>query len=463
MTGKRVGDFEIIDVYDLKQEEFEKFRDEHDDFEYWQEGETVYTAEEYREELFGDLERGQEFTVSKYFGCDENIVIPDVATQLSSGLFEDNEKIKNVIIPDGVKVIESSAFRNCTALEKVVFGKNVADIWAFAFCGCSALKEIEIPSGITNIRRGVFAKCAALKEVTIPDGVKALSEDAFADCFSLSCVHLGSGLKRIYSGAFARDKSLKKITLPLSLESVDMHAFSESGIEELYIPKNVSDVGQCPFTSCGNLKKIEVDTENPHLICKDNCIVRKSIGMLLATVGNFKLPNDGSIKKIWHWMFCGNRDLTEMDIPEGVTHLYHSVFAGCKNLRRVSLPNTLENIGEKDFEGCDALEEIVIPGSVKEVESWAFSCSGIKKLVIKRGVKILGFNAFNGCKSLTEAYIPSSVYKIDCGLLSGELFRDCNENLCVYMEKHENGVHEYLTRFLGKVKVKFIDKGPMFD
>ena len=463
MMRKRVGDFEIIDVYEVKQEEFESFRDEHDDFEYWDEGDRVYTAEEYHDVLFGDLLPGQEFTVSKYFGNGEHVVIPDVATQLSSGLFEGNEKIKSVIIPDSVKVISDSVFKSCTALEEVKFGNGVAEISEYAFSGCTALKEIKIPDGITAISKGVFSGCTALKKINIPDGVTMLGEEAFSNCTSLSCVDLGQGLKRINYGVFQGCKALEKVSLPQSLTKVDFHAFAESGVEELYLPKNVDDVGRSPYLRCGNLKKVEVDFENSHLICKDNCIIQKSNGMLIAVVGQFKLPDDGSLKKIWHWMFNGNRSLTEIDIPDGVTHLYNSVFECCTNLRRVSLPSTLEIIGKSDFAGCDALEEIVIPGSVKEVEREAFYCSGIRKLVIKRGVKILDINAFNGCNRLVEAYIPSSVCEIEGGHFNGELFRGCNKNLCVYMEKHENGTHKYLARFLGNVKVKFIDNDKIFD
>ena len=438
MTGKRTNDFEIIDVYDLKQEEYETFRDEHDDFEWWQEGETIYSAEDYRHLVFGDLQPGQEFAAIKYFGNDENIVIPDEATQLISGLFEGNGKIKSVTIPDSVKIIGDNAFKNCTALEEVRFGKNVTEISAYAFNGCTALKKIEIP-----------------------DGVMMLGEYAFADCTSLSCVHLGSGLKRIYSGTFIGCKALKNITLPESLIDVNLHAFLKSGVEELYIPKNVSDVRSGSYLNCRTLKKIEVDPENPHIVSKGNCIISKSTGTLLAAVGDFKLPDDGSVKRIDNWIFNGNRDLTEIDIPEGVTHLYSSAFECCANLRRVSLPSTLEVIGKSVFAGCDALEEIEIPGSVREVEREAFYCSGIKKLVIKRGVQILDSDAFNSCKSLVEAYIPSSV-TINGGPF-GKLFPDCNKKLCVYIEKHENGAHNYIARFLGNVKVKFIDKDEIFD
>ena len=460
MTGKREGDFEIIDVYDVKQEEFERFRDEHDDFEWWQEGEIAYTAEEYREKLFGELQPGQVFTAFKYLGSGENVTIPDGVTQLSSGLFEGNDRIKRISVPDDVEEISDSVFKDCTALEEVKFGKGVTEISALAFSGCTSLKEIELPS-VGAIRNGTFRGCTALTQVTIPDSVRRLGEEAFADCTALSCVHLGSGLKWVQTRAFKGCTALKSITLPPSLQTVDLHAFAQSGIEELYLPKNVDDVGSAPFLRCRNLKKVEVDPDNTRLICKDNCIVRG--GMLVAAIGDFKLPNDGSIKKIWHWMFNGNRDLTEIDIPEGVTHLFHSVFECCSNLRRVGLPSTLEVVGESDFAGCDALEEIVIPGSVETVEREAFYCSGIKRLVIKRGVKILGNNAFNGCTNLVEAYIPSSVYKIDCGFFNGDLFRDCNKNLRVYMEKHENGAHTYLARFLGTAKVVFIDKDPIFD
>ncbi|MCH5158632.1 MAG: leucine-rich repeat domain-containing protein [Clostridiales bacterium] len=462
MTGKRVGDFEIIDVYDLLQEEYERFRDEHDDFEWWQEGETRYSAEDYHHLLFGELQPGQEIAVTKYFGSDDNIVIPDEATQLNEGLFEGNAKIKSVIIPDSVNTIGVNAFKNCTALTDVKLGKCVKDICAYAFCGCKSLKQIELPRGLTVIRRGAFMECG-LTSVTVPGSVENVCEHAFWDCTSLSSVSLENGIKRIHSGAFKGCRALKNITLPQSLTQVELYAFFDSGIEDLYIPKNVSDVSKCSYLNSRTLKKIEVDPENPHLVSKCNCLIRKSSGILIAAVGDFKLPDDGSLKKIDTWVFNGNRNLTEIDIPEGVTHLYHSVFECCANLRRVSLPSTLEVVGESDFAGCDALEEIEIPGSVKEIEKEAFYCCGIRKVVIKRGVEVIGFNAFNGCKNLVEAYIPSSVYKIDCGLFNGELFRDCNKNLCVYMEKRENGSHEYLARFLGKVKVKFIDRNEIFD
>ena len=440
MKKKRVGDFEIIDVYDLKQEEFETFRDEHDDFEWWEEGETIYSAEDYHSFLFGDLQPGQEFAALKYLGNNENIVIPDEATQLVCGLFEGNEKIRSVIIPDSVNMIEDNAFKNCTALESVKFGAGVTEISAYAFCGCKSLKKIEIPNS-----------------------VKSIGEYGFYNCTSLSSVSLDSCcIKRINEGTFKGCAALKNITLPESLTDLNLHALFESGIEELYIPKNVSSIRGGSYLNCRTLKKIEVDPDNPHLVSKNNCIISKSGGLLLATVGDFKLPNDGSVKKIDTWLFNGNRNLTEIDIPEGVTHLYSSAFECCTNLRRVSLPSTLESIGKSVFAGCEALEEILIPGSVKEVEREAFYCSGIRKLVIKRGVKVLHMGAFNGCKQLTEAYIPSSVCKIEGGPF-GELFSDCNKKLCVYIEKRENGSHENLARYLGKTKVKFIDSNEIFD
>ena len=461
MARERVGDFEITDVYDILEEEFEQFKYDHDDFTWWQEDETPYTEEEYRWNLFGDLQPGQEFTVTKYFGNGEKIVIPDKATQLSSGLFEGNGKIKSVIIPDSVKIISDSVFKNCTALEEVKFGKGIEDIYADAFSGCTALKEIDIPKGLTSIRNGVFSKCSALTQVVIPDNIERIGESTFADCASLSSVHLGSGLKRINYYAFRRCKLLKSITLPQSLEVVHLTAFLETGIEELYLPKNVSDIGN--ITSCKNLKKIEVDPENPHLLCKDNCVISRYSGMLYAAIGKYKLPDDGSIKMIFHWGLYNNPDLTEIDIPEGVTKLYSSALELCKNLRRVTLPSTLEIIGERAFGSSHALEEIVIPGSVKEIQKEAFEFSGIKKLVIKRGVKIIGINAFHCCRQLVEVHIPSSVYRIDGGPFSGDLFKDCHKNLCVYMEKWENGAHKYLARFLGKVKVEFVDRDPVCD
>lgn len=463
MTEKRVGDFEIADLYDLLEEQFEKFRCEHDDFKYWKEDDIVYTAEEYREELFGNLQPGQEIIVTGYFGSNEHVVIPDGATSMAERLFSGNTAMKSVRLPGSLKKINCYVFKNCTALTSVDIPDSVTEIDYGAFLNCTALERVQLGNNLSSVGIKAFSGCTSLKSVIIPDSVSDISDNAFDGCSSLSEVRLGSGLKRICTGAFAGCSLLREINLPESVTKVDLNAFYRSGLEEIYLPKNVDDTGHHPLSSRNNLKKVVIDPENPYLVCKGNCIIRVSNGMLLTTVGKFELPNDGSIKKIWHWVFCENPDLTEIDIPEGVTHLYHSVFSGCKNLRRVNLPDTLEIIGQEDFAHCTALEEIVIPGNVKEVETRAFESCGIKRLIVKRGVKILGFNAFNNCKSLEEAYIPSTVHKIDCGLFDGYLFGGSNENLCVYIEKWDNDAHKHLSNFVGKFKVVFVDKNEICD
>lgn len=65
--------------------------------------------------------------------------------------------------------------------------------------------------------------------------------------------------------------------------------------------------------------------------------------------------------------FNGNKNITEVVIPEGVQEVAAWTFQYCSNLSKISLPNTLLFIDSHAFTGCNLLTEITIPASVLSI------------------------------------------------------------------------------------------------
>ena len=56
--------------------------------------------------------------------------------------------------------------------------------------------------------------------------------------------------------------------------------------------------------------------------------------------------------------------LTDITIPDSVTHIGYAAFSYCRGLASISIPNSVSNIGEDALNNCDALAEIrILEGS----------------------------------------------------------------------------------------------------
>ena len=139
---------------------------------------------------------------------------------------------------------------------------------------------------------------------------------------------------------------------------------------------------------------------------------------------NYTLINSKTIsEKISDYAFINNENLTELIIPEGVTHIGERAFSGCKNLKKVVLPQSLVSIGASAFSGCENLEEIVLPPNLKKLNYRTFAdCKRLKKIIIPEGIEELEWAVFSGCENLEEIVLPESIKKID-----KQLFLNCKK------------------------------------
>ena len=168
-------------------------------------------------------------------------------------------KLYTVILPECVTRIEDGAFLK-TNLQSIDIPANVNTIGARAFYGLKSLESIKFArnSVLTAIPEQFCNGCSALKSITLPNTVTSIGDWAFEYCNMLSNCVLSTSLQSIGRNAFGATKGLKNIDFPQGLKSIAYQAFSESGLENVCLPIELSVLGDYAFQHCYGLKYVEL-------------------------------------------------------------------------------------------------------------------------------------------------------------------------------------------------------------
>ena len=259
--------------------------------------------------------------------------------------------IKNVTISAGVTNLSDYAFFFCQNLESVTFeeGSKLQTIGGSVFYHCDSLKSMELPDGVTTIYGNTFAKCGALTSVYVPDSVSFISVGVFNGS---SNVTLNVGYQS-YAKAYAEKYGIKYTErvieevasgtcgdgLTWTLQSDGSLVITGNGAMPIY--KNAYDV---PWSSyAGVIKNVTISAGVTNLsdyaffFCQNLESVTFEEGSKLQTIG-------GSV--FYH---CDN--LTNVELPDGVTTIYGNTFAKCGALTSVYLPDSVSFISAGVFNG----------------------------------------------------------------------------------------------------------------
>jgi hypothetical protein len=88
--------------------------------------------------------RTERWTLLKYLGHDEHVVIPDYITNIAYQAFKECKTIKTISIPPSVKAIGSCAFRKCENLESIYVSDPMPSITVEDVYGCKNFKTLHI-------------------------------------------------------------------------------------------------------------------------------------------------------------------------------------------------------------------------------------------------------------------------------------------------------------------------------
>lgn len=261
--------------------------------------------------------------LSKYFGSNPEVSIPDGVEIIDAQVFQGKESIKTVTFPASIKTVDWSAFKECKNLETADLSRceNICRLGENLFQGCERLTQVLLPKRLkcqTVVPLQCFVDCSSLQTINLPIGIVKIERSAFSDCTSMTHIELPEGISEINQCVFRGCSSLQCIDLPDS----------------------ITFIGAGTFHNCTRLTKV-------------------------------KLPS--GIKAICSHLFEGCVNLTDIIIPDGVEDIVYCAFKDCTSLSEVGLPNSITDIGEDAFRGCKSLSRIYIPGSVEEIGKKAFA------------------------------------------------------------------------------------------
>ncbi len=221
-----------------------------------------------------------------------------------------------VVIPNEVTIgdltypvthIDKECFKNNEKIREVVLGNHITTIGESAFEGCKNLTGLTTNEGLTTIGNKAFYNCSSLGGFTAPSTLQSIGNSAFEGCSKLSTLSLDQALLSIGKRAFYNCTSLKKLT----------------------IPKKVLVIGAQAFAKCTSLTKVTY-------------------------------VQGAELMKMGKSVFEGDKKLSSLSIPKGLTQIPDKAFYGCKKLKKVTLPSKVQKIGKQAFYKCSKLQKVSI-------------------------------------------------------------------------------------------------------
>ena len=166
---------------------------------------------------------------------------------------------------------------------------------------------------------------------------------------------------------------------------------------------------------------------------------------LCYDITNINIPYGVTYIDQYAFMYCNS--LEKIYMPDSITYIGYGAFSSCKNLRSITIPNSVTYIASGAFGNCTQLKTIFIPDGVEfigkhaffdtacydDINNWTDGAFYIGNYLldsdsenmgseckIRNGTKYITSNAFYGCEQLTTVYIPDSLVSI-----SGAAFAYC--------------------------------------
>ena len=397
-----------------------------------------------------------------------------------------NSSVTEVIFPETLRTIGNYAFYGCDDLKVTAFNEGLGSIGNYAFYGCENLKDIVFPSSLTSVGQYAFANCYRLNSVELNEGLLSLGGYAFEYCYNLTAITVPSTVSVIGENAFygckklvrILNKSNANITSPAAIGGEV--ASEESGFVNEY---TVDEKGLVYYTVEGKKYLLSYVGESKTLDLSETGVVAVySYGLSYRTLDTLIFSAeitesgenafyDSSVKDLYisdlsAWcgigfadsyanplriastFYLNGNEVTELDIPEGVTEISAYAFYG-GNFDKVTIHDGVQKIGTYAFYGCDIGElhiesmeswcgiefadgyanplriartfylngeivtELVIPEGVTEISAYAFyQAHLLMSVTLPESLRKIGAYAFYGCRNLSELTLGDSVVEI---------------------------------------------------
>ena len=318
---------------------------------------------------------------SAFDGCTglTSVTIPNSVTSIESSAFEGCTGLTSITIPNSVISIGNSAFDGCTGLTSVTIPNSVTSIESSAFYGCTGLTDVTIGKSVTSIGGRAFASCNKLNHLIVLAPVPPEVEDyAFSSTYPQSVVVIKCYLDDYQSvrwGGFSSDK-YSTYKLPVSVSSADttlgytkslpVDSLMDCG-DSLVVQAYPTSTAPFAFWSDGSI-------DNPHTIAiPDSGINLKAYfakGLACGEEAQWQYSNGVLSITVTGTMYDYTWDnvpwrlfrdsIQQVNIAEGIISIGAYCLTGLSRLTNITLPNSITHIGDKALSGNDNLEVVVM-------------------------------------------------------------------------------------------------------
>ena len=156
----------------------------------------------------------------------------------------------------------------------------------------------------------------------------------------------------------------------MKVSPFDSSVYASGYVEEVYLPEPLVEIGEESFANFTRLKKIVMQAEAVRI--KEGAFYQAS---------SLKMV-EGNIVELGPWAFEGAERLKSVGLAYGLTVISQDAFNGCAALERVQIPNTVTDIETGAFSNS-GLVSINIPTSVTNIEQGAFgNCGSLESIVV---------------------------------------------------------------------------------
>ena len=316
----------------------------------------------------------------------ESLKLPSTVTYISSTAFTSCKNLSNIDVSNNSNFAYSSGMLTNTTSKEIVFISSTV---------LSNITEFEIPTGVTSFSIDISVY-SNIKKLILPSSLETISANCFSSnineievksgnqtlinnnkllyntsnelimCYSKETdITIPEGIKTINEFAFKQASNVENIDFPHSLIKIEGRIITnEANIKKINIEENVTNIDPL-FKNQNYRGNVIISSSNTKYEIDNNILYEKVNGKKEKLVRvlyyiNKTMTIDSEVKHIGDYAFYGQRGLTEISIPEGVTEIKGS-FTYCQNLLKVEIPSTVTTIATGCFsDATNNLSQIII-------------------------------------------------------------------------------------------------------
>jgi hypothetical protein len=357
-------------------------------------------------------------------------------------LYLNSSEITELTVPDGVEALGSFVFMHCDGLTNVTIPNSVTTIGWSCFNGCANLKTVTLGSGLTGIWDFAFNNSNLENVTCIGTRVPSISENCFnSTTYQNATLTVPKGCKSAYesSSSWGQFANIVEAPYDFVVNGIYYNTTSNNTVEVTYrdtnyntysgnvnIPNSVSyngttyqvtSIGSYAFMYCTGLTSVTIPptitlmSEYAFYGCSN--LTQVNISNLIAWL-NISFSGNAWANPLFlgHHLYLNGSEVTELNVPSGITELKDQAFNGCLSLTKVNIADDVTSIGWACFNGCSNLQTVSLGANVNYVSYYVFAgCTSLTSITCRATTPpTMGTNETFDSSTYSTAtlYVPES-------------------------------------------------------